>query len=300
MKKLSEKVNKPSSQDAYVYALTAVANIQLQLSDLTSARTTLDKCEAILDNFDSVDSAVHASFYRESADYYQRKQDFGSYYRTTLLYLACIDTTSLSSPPSSSSSVSDLSTPESRQKLAYNLSLSALVSTSIYNFGELLLHPLLSSLISTPESWLRELLLSFNAGDSLSAHASLSSNIHRDALLSQHSTFLYEKISLAALTEAVFRSSPSERADMSFKYIAERTKVKEDEVEYLVMKALSLGLVKGKIDQVGHVARFDWVQPKVLDMDQIKGLKERLRDWDSGVNKLGNWIEGVGKDVWAV
>lgn len=71
------------------------------------------------------------------------------------------------------------------------------------------------------------------------------------------------------------------------------------EIEILIMKALSLGLLKGSIDQVAEVARINWVQPKVLDMKQIDNMRLRLKDWDSSVNQLGNWIEGVGKDVWA-
>lgn len=72
-----------------------------------------------------------------------------------------------------------------------------------------------------------------------------------------------------------------------------------EEIEILIMKALSLGLLRGSIDQVAAVARINWVQPKVLDMKQIDNMRIRLKDWDSSVNQLGHWIEGVGKDVWA-
>jgi 26S proteasome regulatory subunit N9 len=65
------------------------------------------------------------------------------------------------------------------------------------------------------------------------------------------------------------------------------------------MKALSLGLLRGSIDQVDKIARINWVQPKVLDMQQVENMRSRLREWDSSVNQLGNWIENVGQDVWA-
>lgn len=65
------------------------------------------------------------------------------------------------------------------------------------------------------------------------------------------------------------------------------------------MKALSLGLLRGTIDQVDEIARINWVQPKVLDIGQIEGMRGRLKDWEGSVNGLGHWIEGVGKDVWA-
>jgi 26S proteasome regulatory subunit N9 len=86
---------------------------------------------------------------------------------------------------------------------------------------------------------------------------------------------------------------------LTFTTVAKETKLKKSEVEHLVMKALSLGLIKGQIDQVAEVAKINWVQPKVLDMKQIEGMRARLKQWDSSVNQLGNWIEGVGKDVWA-
>ena len=35
------------------------------------------------------------------------------------------------------------------------------------------------------------------------------------------------------------------------------------------MKALSLGLVKGSIDQLNQEVNMTWVQPRVLDIDQV-------------------------------
>lgn len=213
----------------------------------------------------------------------QGKHEFAAYYKNALLFLACIN-------------VSDL-TVEERQSRAYDLSIAALVSDSIYNFGELLLHPILDSLVKTPHAWLRDLLFAFNRGD-LGAYDVLAGNISKNALLKEHQMFLYQKISLSALTETVFRRPPHDRA-MTFATISEETKVQPNEIEHLIMKALSLGLLRGTIDQVAEIARINWVQPKVLDMKQIESMRLRLREWDSSVNQLGNWIEGVGKDVWA-
>lgn len=280
---LATKVDKSSSQDAFVYATVEVASIKLALQDQTGARQDLDKAETILENFDSVETIVHASFYEVNADYYKAKHEFASYYRNALLYLACVDSSEL--------------TPADLETRAYDLSIAALVSDSIYNFGELLLHPILDSLVRTQHAWLRELLFAFNRGD-LAAFDVLGSNISKDKMLHEHEAFLYQKICLSALTEAVFRRPPHDRA-MSFDTILEETKVSPDEIEHLIMKALSLGLLRGSIDQVARVARINWVQPKVLDMKQVENMRLRLREWDSSVNQLGNWIESVGQDVWA-
>ena len=276
-------MNKPSSQDAYIYALVAASDVKLRLQDLQSARKDLDTAERILETFDSVETEVHATFYRINASYHQASLDFAAYYKNALLYLACIDLSSLCT--------------EDAQVRAYDLSVAALVSDSIYNFGELLLHPILNSLLSTPHAWLRDLLFAFNRGD-LAAYSVLENNLSKSPLLNQHKTFLWQKISLSALTEAVFRRPPHDRA-MTFATISSETNVQPAEIEILIMKALSLGLLRGSIDQVAEIARIQWVQPKVLDMKQIESMRLRLKDWDSSVNQLGNWIEGVGKDVWA-
>jgi 26S proteasome regulatory subunit N9 len=255
----------------------------LRLEQTSEARKDLDKCESVLDTFDSVETVVHASFYRVSADYYQTQQEFANYYRTTLLDLACVE-------------IEDI-TQKDRQRIAYDLSIAALVSDTIYNFGELLLHPILDSLTNTPHAWIRDLLFAFNRGD-LQAYNILQSHLEANTLLQEHQQFLYQKISLSALTQLVFSRAPQDRA-MTFATISEETKVQLDEIEHLIMKALSLGLLRGSIDQVAEVARISWVQPKVLDRGGIEGMKTRLREWSGGVERLGNWIEGVGKDVWA-
>ena len=64
-------MNNPQSQDAYVYATVALATVKLELRDSDAALKDLEKAEQILDSFDSVETVVHASFYKANADYYQ-------------------------------------------------------------------------------------------------------------------------------------------------------------------------------------------------------------------------------------
>lgn len=75
---LAKSVNKPASQDAYVYATVAVAGIQLKQGDYDGARKKLDECEQILETFDSVEQSVHASFYKASAEYYKVGNTLGT------------------------------------------------------------------------------------------------------------------------------------------------------------------------------------------------------------------------------
>lgn len=45
------------------------------------------------------------------------------------------------------------------------------------------------------------------------------------------------------------------------------------------MRALSLGLIKGKINEVTQTVNVTWVQPKVLDMEQIKAMQNSIDQW---------------------
>jgi 26S proteasome regulatory subunit N9 len=172
---VAEKVNNPASQDAYVYALVEAAALKLLLNQTEDVRKDLDAANKILDTFDSVDPIIHAAFYRVNADYYsvrsqssctansKSKIDYTNYYRNALLYLACLP------EPSPLSE-------EEAQIRAYNLSIAALLGEKIYNFGELLLHPILEKLQGPDAQWLRELLFAMNSGD-LDAFHRLTSKI---------------------------------------------------------------------------------------------------------------------------
>ena len=63
---------------------------------------------------------------------------------------------------------------------------------------------------------------------------------------------------------------PATNRQLDFSEIAAEAQLPENEVELLVMKALSLGLVKGSIDQVEQKAHMTWVQPRVLDREQVR------------------------------
>lgn len=70
MSGICEKVNTPATQDAYVYALVETTSLKLLLGQGEAVRKDLDSANKILDSFDSIDTVIHAAFYRVNADYY--------------------------------------------------------------------------------------------------------------------------------------------------------------------------------------------------------------------------------------
>ncbi|KAI9144062.1 hypothetical protein BKA69DRAFT_1058022 [Paraphysoderma sedebokerense] len=272
-----------TSQEAYILCIMESSHYHLLLGHFETVLKNIKKCEVLLDSLAGVDNRVSATFYRVGADYYKAKSDYGEYYKTALLFLGCIPDLE-----------NDLSREEKVQR-AHDLALAALLSDSIYNFGELLMHKVLDSLVGTPHEWLRQLLFAFNAGD-IGKFEGLGGQFSKQPLLMQNMGFLRQKICLMSLIEAVFKRKPHDRT-IQFAEIARETRLPVDEVEHLVMKALSLKLIKGSIDQVDGTVVISWVQPRVLDQNQVGGMMTLLEGWLDRVKQTSGEMEGMGGDL---
>jgi len=268
----TEFLKEKNVKDAYCLSVMEAAHYKLIINDVEGCKAAMEECEKILDDLPETEPVINASFYRVSANYYKVKADYPQYYRNALLFLSSIN-------------VDDL-TNEEKVERAYELSLSALLGEGLYNFGELLMHPILESLVGTPYEWLKNLLYAYNSGN-IDAFNTISNSgeFLKESLLVNNLDFLRRKLCLMSLMEHVFQRTKEERGRISFSDIAAETKVAEDEVEHLIMKAFSLGILKGKIDQVDKIVMVSWVQPRVLDLEQINSLKNKLDDWIEKVSK---------------
>jgi len=179
--------------------------------------------------------------------------------------------------------------------ISFDLGIAALVGEGLYNFGELLEHPVVSTLESGEYAWLAQLLRAFNAGD-IAKYESLVTMHHKKleeqpALLA-NTNFLKEKITLMCLTETLFkRIGPNGDRSVPFAEIATASKLPLDQVELLLMRALSLNLIRGMMDQVDQTLRVTWVQPRVLQPSQVALMTERLGTWCETVNNTLHFLE---------
>jgi 26S proteasome regulatory subunit N9 len=253
--------------------------VKLLYVDLEGTRSDMDAAWKILDTLENVESGVNAAYYGVAADYYKAKAEYAPYYTNSLLYLACVDVEK------------DMS-PEERLARAHDLSISAFLGDTIYNFGELLMHPILDALNGSQHEWLKKLLFTFNEGN-IGKFEALAPLFPKEPILQEHFGFLRQKICLMALIESVFKRHANNRI-MSFATIADETRLPVNEVEHLVMKALSLKLIRGSLDQVEQKTLITWVQPRVLSRAQIGGLAKRLKEW---VDKLSKVEERIAPEV---
>ncbi|XP_030749020.1 26S proteasome non-ATPase regulatory subunit 13 [Sitophilus oryzae] len=269
------------SSDAVNLCKVLAGQIYLEkLNNLEATKKIIEQVEATLDNADGV-TPVHGRFYLLASQYYRIQGDHAQYYRTALRYLGCIDI--------------DILSEETKMQHAFFLGLAALLGEGVYNLGELLAHPVLQTLNTTDNSWLIELLYAFNSGD-IKKFDNMKPKWSSIADLAAQELFLRQKISLLCLMEMTFKR-PSHDRQLTFAEISEETKLPINEIELLVMKALSQGLVKGAIDQVASTVNMTWVQPRVLGRPQITSMVQRLNEWCTHVSTMEKLLEGKATEI---
>lgn len=90
---------------------------------------------------------------------------------------------------------------------------------------------------------------------------------------------------------------------IAFEEIAETSMLPPTEVELLLMKAMSLGLIEGRIDevmqwccllilfQVDQTVSITWALPHALDLDQITVVKNNMCDWQAKTKETIKYVE---------
>ena len=271
-KKTQEKIK--NNTEGKVLCMTAMGLIQLKQSNLDDVKKLIKEAQALLDSLDGV-TTVHGRFYDLSSNYSKVIGSYNEYYRDALRFLGCMDITQLQE--------SEL------QQRAFNLSLAALLGSDVYNFGELLAHEVLGYLRKTENAWLVDVLFAFNSGN-IQKFIELKPQWSKQPDLAANEIALMQKITLLCLMELSFKRKSTDRT-FAFDIIAKETRLPVNEVELLVIKALSLGLIKGSIDEVNQLVTVTWVQPRVLDKTQIHSLKDLLAVWSEKVNSSVYMVE---------
>ncbi|KAJ8874120.1 hypothetical protein PR048_024961 [Dryococelus australis] len=275
-----------SSQEALALCKVFRAQITLEhLSDQATAKVLIDEIEHILDETAGI-TPVHGRYYLLASQLYRIQGKHAEYYRTALRYLGCIE-------------LADLSVAE-QEGHAFFLGLAALLGDGVYNIGELasiyaLAHPVLATLKGSENAWLIELLYAFNSGD-INLFEKMKPRWSSIADLAAHELKLRQKISLLCLMEMAFKR-PAISRQLTFEEIAKEARLPMNEVELLVMKGLAQGLVKGAIDQVNGTVHITWVQPRVLDKQQISSMVQRLDSWCKDVNGMSGLLESKANDI---
>jgi 26S proteasome regulatory subunit N9 len=63
------------------------------------------------------------------------------------------------------------------------------------------------------------------------------------------------------------------------------------QIELLLMRAMSLELIRGEIDEVEQIIIVSWVQPRVLTTAQIANMSVLLQGWKTQVKTTLSFLE---------
>lgn len=257
--------------EAVIYVKLQIARYYLKLHQLNKAEDILidvaPKFESLNNN---LNSKINSAYYLEKTEHAKILNNYNDYYSNGLLYL---------------SSVTNL-TEEEKNKLRYELCIAALLGDKIYNFGELILHDIFqeisqpsSSTTSSQYNWLYQLIINLNAGNVDNFNHWLSIAIKKAPILEQHQIFLKEKLTIMALLELV-----SADKKLSFDIISEKTNTPIDQVELIIIKTMSLHLIEGYINQDQQYVVVSWIQPRILNLDQVKNLIQNVEHLSKNIS----------------
>jgi len=287
LRPVTAKLDKEDTRLAYIRSVMETADYHLALDDVQECHTAMEQCEVLLEALGAGQGAIggipveiHASFYRVSANYYKCLAKYPELYKTALLYLGCVKLEDLPE--------------EQRQDWARGLCVAAVLGDTIYNMGELLTHPVLDALHGTSDVWLADLVRVLHRGEH-TPYDILATNFPKMPLFVTHQNFIRQKLCLMSLLALLTYSSIRR---VPFSTISNAARLPVTEVEYLVMKALALEVMKGKMDQVEGVVEVAWVQPRYVELAEVDGMKQKLEEWMEKVDKVRVWMDGAAREVY--
>lgn len=271
MKELEDKVK--DFIGAKLFLQVSIAEKRLALGQYNECFDILEEVEGQLKAQNDVDQLVYSELYKTLALYYRRKEKYTEFYQNGLQFLAYTPTEEL--------------TEQEKHEWCINMGKAILLGKDIYNIAELLEKDILKSLVGTDFEWLYDILKSLNTANIDEFEECLKkyeAQISSSEELVKNQNQLEQKIKILAFLDLIFHREKGDR-NLDFSLIAEITRLRVEDVELLVMKSMSLGLVQGTIDQVDQIVRVSWIKPRMLPKDKLKVMSEKLGKWDAQIKQ---------------
>lgn len=266
-----EKTVVSFDSEARVLLLSEIATLNLRTENTDACKQHVSAAREVVDASVEMSPVVHSAFYRAAAEYYKVVGPAADFFKNALQFLAYTSAESL---------------PKKEQiQWAFDIGIAALVGSDVYNFGEVISKSIVQVLGDSEHAWLLRLLEAFHEGD-LQKFRSVcdasSKQMNDQPALVAHEELIKQKITLLALMQLA--STRAETRSITFKEIQTTCGMPPEEVEFLLMRAMSLGLISGTIDNVDEVVMISRVQPRVLDRAAVGVMADRLATWCANVD----------------
>ena len=256
-----------------------VVLVLLKVGKTDDVKSMLDDAKTKLATISSSETIVFSKYYQSQSEYLKTVGPPQDFYKAALMFLAYTPVDNLPAAQ--------------KYMLATDMALASITGEDIFNFGEVIATPILNCLQGSPNEWLRELVFVLNKGDIDGFNNivdTYSQQYFAQPFLAAKHEFVKKKIVLLCLMNIAFEKHSHDRT-LSFASIAAKTKIPIDQVEWVLMKAMSLGLIKGSIDEVEQTVNITWVQPRVLDKQQLSLVRDQIDDWTKRVKSAVNTVK---------
>ena len=262
-----------------------VVLLKLKLGENAEAKMMLEESKEKLSSISTTERVVFSKYFKAETEYRKVVGPPQEFYKAALMYLVYTPLETLNK--------------EEQYILATDVALAALTADGVFNFGEVISIPLLDALKDTPNAWMKELFFAMHKGSIQEFNAVVEAKkdayFAQPALASRHDV-VKQKLVMLALINLAFEIHPHER-NIAFSVIAQGCSIPMDQVEWMLMRAMSLKLIEGVIDEVAKTVNVTWVLPRVLDMDQINLLGSQVDGWSTKVKDMLRNIEDQTPDL---
>ena len=239
----------------------------------------LEKIRSEVEEYSDIDPKVFSTLAHVFGLYYRRKEDHENYYKSCLQYLAYTP-------------MSEMSEKE-KKDLSIKVGMSILMGKNVFNIIELLDKEILNSLLGTEHEWVFFLLKALGTGNINEFNHCVDGNkatIQKFKNVAQEMQYLEQKVRIIAFLEMIFKCGKDERS-IPFDKIASACQVDSSDVELLVMKAMSLNLIQGQIDEVAQIVEVEWCQPRYLSKDHLMIMSKQIIAWEEKMDHTIKMME---------
>ena len=245
----------------------------------------LNKIRSDVNKHADIDAKVFSGLAYVYGLYYKRKDDHENYYKSCLQYLAYTPSSEMSE--------------KEQKELSIKMGMSILLGKNVYNISELLDKEIINSLVGTEFEWLFHMMKNLGQGNIQEFSETVQQNqdfISKFPLIVKEMTYLEQKVRIIAFLEMIFLCGKDDRS-IPFLKIAEVCKIEAVDVELLVMKAMSLNLIKGTIDEVEQVVHVDWALPRYLNKGHLTIMNNKMVAWEEKLDNVIRMCENNAQEL---
>jgi 26S proteasome regulatory subunit N9 len=245
----------------------------------------LDQLRIKAEQLSDVDPKVFSMLAEVYCLYYRRKEDHENFYKSSLQYLAYTPLSEL--------------TDKVKRDISIKMGMAILLGKNVFNIAELLDKDVINVLVGTDFEWLFHMMKTLGEGRIAEFAQTVQQNqgsISKFPNIVKEMTYLEQKVRIIAFLEMIFECNKNERS-IPFSQIAVKCQVEEADVEFLVMKAMSLDLIKGTINEVQQVVHVEWCQPRYLSKNHLKIMAQKMVDWEAKLDNVIRLCENNAQEL---